>query len=144
MTTDPIDRELAIVAAEIARTDTKASALLSADSLLGAVLGLIVNGGHVHAAATITAAIVLGAALVLAALVIRPRLKKTDKASYPHYATLSAPALVEVLVEDRRAEKLLTLCKIADHKMKSLRWATDVTIAAIAAISLAATLTAAR
>ncbi|MER5350617.1 Pycsar system effector family protein [Kitasatospora sp. NPDC002551] len=144
--TDPLDRHLAAVTAEITRTDTKAAALLSAIGLLGTALGVIVSSGHVHAAATVLAALTLGAAFVLAALVIRPRLgaRDRDRASFLHWAQLSPDQLDEALANDRRRERLITLSVLCHHKMRHLRAATDVTIAAGAAVALAAALTATR
>ncbi|MFF1790775.1 Pycsar system effector family protein [Kitasatospora sp. NPDC058243] len=143
MTTDPIDRELGIVAAEIARTDTKASTLLSAGGILAAALGLTTSGGHTHTASTVIAAAVLGAALVLAAMVIRPRLGGDTSGSYLQWADLHPNDIAGEVQQDRRAARLVALSGLCAQKMIILRWATDTTIAAVIAIAIAAALTAA-
>lgn len=140
--TDPIDTELAIAATEISKADSKAAALLSAGGILATALGLITTGDHPNPAAMATAAVTLAASLILSALVIRPRLAGTDRASFLHWATVAPDELAAELAEDRRAAKLVVLSQITARKMTTLRWATDITIAAVIAIAVAAALSA--
>lgn len=140
---NPIDTELTTVATEINRADTKAAALLSAGGILTAALGLIAANGHTNVIVTALAAALLAGSLVLSALVIRPRLTSTDRASYLHWSTLTANELGAELSEDRRQAKLIALSRLAETKMRLLQRATDVIIAAVLAIVLAAALNAA-
>lgn len=144
-----IRTRLATVKEEIGRTDTKAASLLSAGGILAAGLGITTATGHVNTAATALAATLLAAALILSALVIRPRLANRDKANFIHWATLHRDQLVADTAAEtadsqgRAPDQLIALSTLCLAKMRLLRWATDATIGAAAAIALAAALRAA-
>ncbi|RPE34935.1 Pycsar system effector family protein [Kitasatospora cineracea] len=146
-TTDPIpdralDQALATVASEMARTDAKASALLSGGGILAAAAGIITASGRAEPISTAIAGLLLAAALVASVLVIRPRLGGQDRASFPHWATLRPDQLRDALADDRRDACLITLSQLAVRKMTALQRATDLTIAAVIALAAAAVLAA--
>ncbi|WP_282204526.1 Pycsar system effector family protein [Kitasatospora fiedleri] len=137
-----LDRAQATVAAEMTRTDAKAAALLSGGGILGAVLTVLAASGRAEPISTALAGLLLAAALVASVLVIRPRLGGTDKASFPHWATRTPQQLRADLAEDRRANCVTALSDLAVDKMTALQRATDLTIAAVLALAIAAVLAA--
>ncbi|MGW4695169.1 Pycsar system effector family protein [Kitasatospora cineracea] len=142
-TTDrALDQALTTVAAEMTRTDGKAAALLSGGGILAAAAGIITASGRAEPISTAIAGLLLAAALVASVLVIRPRLGGGDRASFPYWATLTTGQLRDALAEERRPECLITLSKLAVRKMALLQRATDLTIAAVIALALAAALAA--
>ncbi|MER5617560.1 Pycsar system effector family protein [Streptomyces sp. NPDC002215] len=136
-----LDAAIAKADSDLARTDGKASALLTLDGLLVAALGL--GGTGLHGLALVLAvvgAVALIAAVVLAVLVIRPRLGGTDlndRSSYVYYAEADPAAIADALAADRRPARLQALSRIALRKMRTLRLAGDVSLVAVIAIAAA-------
>ncbi|MEU6102776.1 Pycsar system effector family protein [Streptomyces flaveolus] len=147
MTTAPassIDRNLdaacTAVTAEISRTDGKASLLLAFNG--AALAGLASVAGHDLPAATqavgALAVLALGAAAVLLLLVVRPRLRGEDRASFPYWAGLNDAAILASMDGDHRAARIRVLSAIALAKFTRLRRAVDCTLTALALLALAA------
>ncbi|MEU3341849.1 Pycsar system effector family protein [Streptomyces sp. NPDC006668] len=84
------------------------------------------------------AVLALGAAAVLLLLVVRPRLRGDDRASFPHWARLSEDEIRAGLQGDTRAARLRVLSRIAVGKFTQLRRAVDMSLAALALLLLAA------
>ncbi|KMS74228.1 integral membrane plasmid transfer protein [Streptomyces viridochromogenes] len=130
---------LATVAAEIGRTDTKASLLLAFNGaviagLLGSaekqlpLLCLVPGGLAVLALATST---------ILLLLVVLPRLLGTDRASFPYWATCNTQQILAEMSNDRRADRLRVLSQIALPKFQGLGRAIRLSLAAVILIVLA-------
>ncbi|MFJ4276104.1 Pycsar system effector family protein [Streptomyces coelicoflavus] len=149
MTTTPdsiadknLDAACAAVTAEISRTDGKASLLLAFN---GAVLaGLASIAGRdlpiVTKAVGGMAVLALGAAAVLLLLVVRPKLRGDDRASFPYWARQTDDDTVRASMDsDTRAARVRVLSGIAVAKFCGLRLAIDCTLTALALLALAAT-----
>ncbi|WP_234312876.1 Pycsar system effector family protein [Streptomyces sp. NRRL F-5065] len=142
-TDDPLDKALASTAAEVARLDGKASSMLTASSLVAAILVGVVPTADLSGpvAALVGLGILLNvAATVAVLLVIRSRFGRpeTTRGSFLHWATLAPEELVEELCQDRRAAQTVTLSRIARGKHRLVRLAVDLTVAAagVLAVSL--------
>ncbi|MYS39124.1 hypothetical protein K388_07457 [Streptomyces sp. KhCrAH-43] len=142
-TDDPLEKALASAAAEVARLDGKAGAMLTASSLVAAILvGVVPNAELSEPVAVLVGLGVLlnVAAMVAVLLVIRSRFGRpeTVRGSYLHWATLTSEQLVEDLAQDRRAVQVVALSRIARGKHRLVRLAVDLTVAAagVLAISL--------
>ncbi|MEU0034670.1 Pycsar system effector family protein [Streptomyces sp. NPDC006333] len=135
-----LDAALAAVSGEIARTDGKASLLLAFN---GAVLaGLGAAAGHrLPTPARVVGALgvlALAAAAVLLLLVVRPRLRGDDRASFPHWAGLDVAAIRASMTGDSRAARIRVLSGIAVSKFRHLRHAVDLSLTALALLALSA------
>lgn len=126
--------------AKITRTDGKASLLLAFDGVvLAAVAGAYAQLPFAARAFGAAAALALGAAAVLLLLVVRPRLSGNDRASFPYWARLRDDRdILASLTVDARAVQLRVLSQIALGKYVQLRWAIDLTLAALALLAAAA------
>lgn len=136
-----LDTGVASVTAEIGRTDGKASLLLAFN---GAVLaGLASAADKDLPPATQTsgslAALALGASAVLLLLVVRPRLRGDDRASFPYWARLDADEIRACMADDTRAARIHVLSRLAVRKYTQLRRAVGLSIAPLALLALAAT-----
>ncbi|MEU6175848.1 Pycsar system effector family protein [Streptantibioticus parmotrematis] len=137
-----LDSELATVAAEIVRTDGKASLLLA---FVGAGLaGLAQVTGHGRTLALTCAALTaldLAAAVVVLLLTVWPRLGSggIDRA-FPHWARLSPAEVRAALTTDDRAARIVTLSRIALRKYRHLRVAVLLCIVAVPLAALAVAL----
>lgn len=128
------------VAAEITRTDTKATALLTAFGIPFAVLVATVPGRDFPTAAAVLAGagtVGLVAALLTVLLALRPRLGGTTRGSYLHWAQCTPEDITEDLATDRNAEHIVQLSQAAVQKYKALRRAIDLTAAALCVLALA-------
>jgi hypothetical protein len=139
---DPLDKAHAAAAAEVARNDGKAGAMLTASSLVAAILvGVIPNADLSGPVAVLVGLGVLlnGAALVTVLLVIRSRFGRpeTARGSFLHWATLTPEELVEDLGHDRRAELTIVLSQIARGKHRLVQVAVDLTVAAAVVLGVA-------
>jgi hypothetical protein len=146
MTTIPVpdmdknlDHACATVAAEIARTDAKASLLLAFN---GAVLAGVASAADkdlppVTMAFGALAVLVLGAAAVLLLLVVRPRLSGDDRASFPYWARLDDEIRAS-LTSDTRAARIRVLSTIAVAKFTRLRHAIHLSLTALPLLASAA------
>ncbi|GHE64810.1 Pycsar system effector family protein [Streptomyces capitiformicae] len=85
------------------------------------------------------AVLALGAAAVLLLLVVRPRLRGDDKASFPHWARLDEDEIRGCMDGDTRAARIRVLSNLAVPKFTHLRRAVDLSLAALALLALAAT-----
>ncbi|MEU5445783.1 Pycsar system effector family protein [Streptomyces griseofuscus] len=135
-----LDAASAVVAGEIGRTDGKASLLLAFN---GAVLAGLASLADRHLPAVTKvfgglAVLALGVAAVLLLLVVRPRLRGDDRASFPHWARLEAAEIRACMVQDTRAARVRTLSVLALAKYRQLRHAVDCTLAALAVLAVAA------
>ncbi|WP_329021047.1 Pycsar system effector family protein [Streptomyces sp. NBC_01601] len=142
-TDDPLEKALASTAAEVARLDGKAGAMLTASSLVAAILvGVVPNADLSGPVAVLVGLGVLlnVAAMVAVLLVIRSRFGRpeTTRGSFLHWATLTPEELVEELAQDRRAAQTAALSRIALGKHRLVRLAVDLTVAAagVLAVSL--------
>ncbi|MFD3889988.1 Pycsar system effector family protein [Streptomyces microflavus] len=142
-TDDPLEKALASAAAEIARLDGKAGAMLTASSLVAAILvGVVPNADLSGPVAVLVGLGVLlnVAAMVAVLLVIRSRFGRpeTIRGSFLHWATLTPEELAEELTQDRRAAQAVALSRIALGKHRLVRLAVDLTVAAagVLAVSL--------
>ncbi|MGW1189310.1 Pycsar system effector family protein [Streptomyces sp. NPDC002559] len=141
-----LDVGCADVAAEIARTDSKASLLLA---FTGAVLAGLASladkplplPAQIFGA---TAGLALGAAAVLLLLVVRPRLGGRTPApgSFPYWAQLDADAIQTSMTTDTRAARIKALSVIAAAKYRRLDHAVDTILVSLAALLAAAVLAA--
>ncbi|MER6256823.1 Pycsar system effector family protein [Streptomyces sp. NPDC001584] len=141
-TDDPLDMAQAAAAAQVERNDGKAGAMLTASSLVAAILvGVIPNADLSGAAAVLIGlGVVLNlAAMVVTLLVIRSRFGRPDTArgSFLHWATLTPEQLVADLAQDRRAEQTVALSRIARGKHRLVRVAVDLTVAAAVVLAVA-------
>lgn len=135
-----LDTACAAVASEIARTDGKASLLLA---FTGAVLaGLTSLADHrlpgIAQAFGAAGVLALLTASVLLLLVVRPRLRGDDRASFPYWARLTEAEIRACLHGDTRAARIRVLSVIAVRKFTYLRRAVDLVLAALALLVLAA------
>jgi hypothetical protein len=143
-TTASIDKNLddacTSVAGEISRTDGKASLLLAFD---GAVLAGLASIGDkelppVTQVFGALAALALGAAAVLLLLVVRPRLRGDDQASFPYWAGLDEDEIRARMHGDTRAARIRVLSTLAVRKFTHLRRAVDLSLTALILLTLAA------
>ncbi|MGA5824108.1 Pycsar system effector family protein [Kitasatospora sp. NPDC094028] len=129
------------VTTEIARTDAKAGALLSGLSLPLAVLIAAVQGRELSTPVTVLVGLGGGGlviALVMVLLVVRPTLYSrhtTVPGSFLHWAECSPAELTADLTADHRAERIVTLSRIARRKHTALRQAIHVMIGALALLA---------
>ncbi|MFB6670183.1 Pycsar system effector family protein [Streptomyces parvus] len=142
-TDDSMEKALASAAAEIARLDGKAGAMLTASSLVAAILvGVVPNADLSGPVAVLVGLGVLlnVAAMVAVLLVIRSRFGRPEatRGSFLHWATLTPEDLAEELTQDRRAAQAVALSRIALGKHRLVRLAVDLTVAAagVLAVSL--------
>ncbi|MCX4451533.1 Pycsar system effector family protein [Streptomyces sp. NBC_01789] len=100
-----LDAACASVANEIARTDGKASLLIAFNGAVLAGLASIANKDlpAVTKTAGALAVLALGAAAVLLLLVVRPRLRADDRASFPHWARLDEDGIRSCIEGNYRA-----------------------------------------
>ncbi|WP_326658749.1 Pycsar system effector family protein [Streptomyces canus] len=128
------------VAAEVARTDGKASLLLVFNGAVLAGLASVADKDlpPVTKAFGALAVFALGAAAVLLLLVVRPRLRGDDKASFPHWARLDEDEIRGCMDADTRAARIRVLSTLAVRKFTHLRRAVDLSLAALALLALAA------
>ncbi|MGW2401762.1 Pycsar system effector family protein [Kitasatospora sp. NPDC001664] len=134
---------LAHVVQDVSRADQKGGLVLSFTGILSASLAILAQAKGASLLLLAPAAGLLAVAALLALLVIRPRLGTADRSSYSHWATQTTDQLLTDLAPDRRLERLRVLSGICHHKMTLLRWSTDLTVAALAAVAAAAITTAA-
>ncbi|MFE5863175.1 Pycsar system effector family protein [Streptomyces virginiae] len=136
------ERAQAAAASEVARLDGKAAAMLSASSLMAAILVGVVPSANLSGAPAVLVGlgVVLNlAAIVVTLLVIRSRFGRPESmsGSFLHWADLTPEQLVEDLARDRRAEQTIALSGIARGKHRLVRLAVDLTVAAAAALAVA-------
>lgn len=127
--------------AKISRTDSKASLLLAFNGAVLAGVGSTVDN-HLPVLTQVAGAaavLALGAAAVLLLLVVRPRLRGDDRASFPYWARLEDDgAVLASMTGDTRAARVRVLSVIAVGKFVLLRRAVDLTLAALFLFALAA------
>jgi hypothetical protein len=84
------------------------------------------------------AVLTLGAAAVLLLLVVRPRLRGDDRASFPYWARLDEDEIRACMDGDTRAARIRALSTLAVRKFIHLRRAVDLSLAALVLLALAA------
>ncbi|MFF7975847.1 Pycsar system effector family protein [Streptomyces sp. NPDC007905] len=135
-----LDTACASVVNEIGRTDGKSSLLLAFNGAVLAGLASIADKDlppmtKVFGALAVLA---LGAAAVLLLLVVRPRLRGDDKASFPYWARLNEDEIRACMDGDSRAARIRVLSTLAVRKFTHLRRAVDLSLAALVLLALAA------
>uniref|UniRef100_UPI002F9133CC Pycsar system effector family protein n=1 Tax=Streptomyces sp. NBC_01562 TaxID=2975879 RepID=UPI002F9133CC len=135
-----LDTACASVASEIGRTDGKSSLLLAFNGAVLAGLASVADKDlpPVTKAFGALAVLALGAAAVLLLLVVRPRLRGDDKASFPHWARLDEDEIRGCMDADTRAARIRVLSTLAVRKFTHLRRAVDLSLAALVLLALAA------
>ncbi|MGW3491363.1 Pycsar system effector family protein [Streptomyces sp. NPDC001054] len=135
-----LDDACVSVANEIARTDAKASLLLAFTGAALAGLASIADKDlpAVTRAAGVLTVLTLGAASVLLLLVVRPRLRGDDHASFPYWAKLDEDGIRSCMDGDTRAARIRVLSTLAVRKYRILRRAVDLILAALALLALGA------
>ncbi|MFI8254287.1 Pycsar system effector family protein [Streptomyces filamentosus] len=127
------------VKAELARTDTKASLLLAFTGAALAAVWAVASNKPLHPAALVVGgagAVVLLAVVALLLRAVRPNLG--GGGGFPKWATLSAEEICTAFAEDRRAEEIANLSRIAVTKFARLQRAIDLTYLAGALLVAAA------
>ncbi|MFJ2186281.1 Pycsar system effector family protein [Streptomyces anulatus] len=137
-----VDAATASVYAEISRTDTKASVLLTAFSLPLAALVAALPGKDLPALpATLvgTGTVALVVAMLIVLSVVRPRLGGEARGSFLHWSrcTTTAELQAALATPTGSEDHLMTLSRIARRKYIGLRLAGDVTAAALTALAAA-------
>ncbi|MFJ5212768.1 Pycsar system effector family protein [Streptomyces nigra] len=135
-----LDSACASAVHEIARTDSKASLLLAFDGAVLAGLASVAEPGLPTVTKTFgaLAIIALGVSAVLLLLVVRPRLRGDDKASFPHWARLNDDDIRAGMHDDARPAQIRVLSCLAVRKFTQLRRAVDMSLAALVLLALAA------
>ncbi|MEU0032093.1 Pycsar system effector family protein [Streptomyces sp. NPDC006335] len=135
-----LDAACMTVATEVARTDGKASLLLAFNGAVLAGLATVADSGlpSVTKAVGAAAVLALAAAAVLLLLVVRPRTRGTDRASFPYWAGLDEDAIRASMRGDTRPARIRVLSVIAMRKYGQLRLAVDLSLAALALLVVAA------
>ncbi|MEU6353193.1 Pycsar system effector family protein [Streptomyces sp. NPDC047072] len=135
-----LDTACAAVASEIGRTDGKASLLLAFNGAVLAGLASVADKDlpPVTKIFGALAVFALGAAAVLLLLVVRPRLRGDDKASFPYWARVDETEIHACMDGDTRASRIRVLSILAVRKFTHLRRAVDLSLAAVALLALAA------
>ncbi|SEB31870.1 hypothetical protein SAMN04490357_0219 [Streptomyces misionensis] len=135
-----LDTACASVASEIGRTDGKASLLLAFNGAVLAGLASVADKDLPPATKVFgsLAVLALGAAAVLLLLVVRPRMRGDDKASFPYWARLDEDEIRACMDGDTRAARVRVLSVLAVAKFTQLRRAVDLSLAALALLALAA------
>jgi hypothetical protein len=75
---------------------------------------------------------------VLLLLVVRPHLRGDDRASFPYWARLDEDEIRTCMDGDTRAARIRVLSTLAVRKFTHLRRAVDLSLAALALLTLAA------
>ncbi|MZE76761.1 Pycsar system effector family protein [Streptomyces xinghaiensis] len=134
-----MDAACAAVTNEISRTDGKSSLLLAFNGAVLAGLASVADQDLPLATRVFgTAAVMtLGAAAVLLLLVVRPRLRGDDRASFPYWAQLDEDAIRDCMQGDARAARIRVLSTLAVRKFIHLRRAVDLSLTALALLALA-------
>jgi hypothetical protein len=135
-----LDTACASVASEIGRTDGKSSLLLAFNGAVLAGLASVADKDlpSVTKVCGALAVLALGAAAVLLLLVVRPRLRGDDKASFPHWAQLDDDEIRACMDGDARAARIRVLSNLAVRKFTHLRRAVDLSLTALVLLALAA------
>ncbi|MCC2278905.1 DUF5706 domain-containing protein [Streptomyces sp. ET3-23] len=139
-TDDQLASAHAEVMAEIARTDSKASALLTALGIPLAVLVAVLPGHELPLAGTVLAGIAVAgmvAAMLATLLVLRPHIGNATRGSFLHWAECTAEEVLADLAVDRRTAQLVVRSQIARRKFAALRTAIHITAGSVAVLALA-------
>ncbi|WP_372412029.1 Pycsar system effector family protein [Streptomyces luteireticuli] len=135
-----LDNALTTVATEIGRTDSKSALLLAFNGAVLAGLASVADKDlpPTTKALGALAVVALGAAAVLLLLVVRPRLRGDDRASFPYWARLDEDEIRACMNDDTRAARIRILSTLAVSKYRHLRRSIDLMLAALALLALAA------
>ncbi|MFF7254809.1 Pycsar system effector family protein [Streptomyces microflavus] len=128
------------VMAEIARTDGKASALLSALGIPLAVLVAVLPGRELPAAGTVLAGVAVAgmvAAMLSTLRVLEPHIGNTTQGSFLRWANCTPDEVLADLAVDRRKAQLVVRSQIARRKFAMLRIAIRITAASVVILALA-------
>lgn len=139
VTNTNLDAACTTVAAEIARTDGKASLLLAFDGALLAGLATAADQplSVMSQAFGAAAVLALAVAAVLLLLVVRPRLGGSDWGSFPYWARLDDDTIRASMTGDTRPARIRVMSGIATRKFRLLQRAVDTILAALALLLLA-------
>ncbi|BAC75227.1 integral membrane plasmid transfer protein [Streptomyces avermitilis] len=140
LTDKNLDAACAAVAGEIGRTDSKASLLLAFNGAVLAGLASVADKDLPQPTKTFgaLAVLTLGIAAALLLLVVRPRLRGDDRASFPYWARLDEDEIRACMEGDRRASSVRVLSSLAVRKYRHLRRAVDLSLTAMALLAVAA------
>ncbi|MFJ3498804.1 Pycsar system effector family protein [Streptomyces sp. NPDC086091] len=135
-----LDTACASIVNEIGRTDGKSSLLLAFNGAILAGLASVADKDLPPATKVFgtLAVLALGAAAVLLLLVVRPRLRGDDRASFPYWARLDEDEIRACMDGDTRAARIRVLSTLAVRKFAHLRRAVDLSLAALVLLALAA------
>ncbi|MEV0437771.1 Pycsar system effector family protein [Streptomyces spectabilis] len=128
------------VMAEIARTDGKASALLTALGIPLAVLVAALPGRELPASGTVLASIAVAgmvAAMLATLRVLQPHIGNATQGSFLHWASCTPDEVLADLAVDRRKAQLVVRSQIARRKFAMLRAAIHITAASVVVLALA-------
>ncbi|WP_328742153.1 DUF5706 domain-containing protein [Streptomyces caniferus] len=128
------------VMAEIARTDGKASALLTALGIPLAVLVAVLPGRELPAAGTVLAGIAVAgmvAAMLSTLRVLQPHIGNATQGSFLHWANCTPDEVLADLAVDRRKAQLVVRSQIARRKFTMLRMAIHITAASVVVLAVA-------
>ncbi|MFJ3974873.1 Pycsar system effector family protein [Streptomyces sp. NPDC090021] len=137
---DHLAQAHAEVMTEIARTDSKASALLTALGIPLAVLVAVLPGRGLPVAGTVLAGIAVAgmvAAMLSTLFVLRPHISHATEGSFLRWAECSADEVLADLAVDRRTAQLVVRSQIARRKFAALRTAIHITAASVSVLALA-------
>jgi hypothetical protein len=135
-----LDTACAAIVNEIGRTDGKSSLLLAFNGAVLAGLASVADKNLPLATKVFgaLAVLALSAAAVLLLLVVRPRLRGDDKASFPHWARLDEDEIRACMDGDTRAARIRVLSVLAVRKFTHLRRAVDLSLVALTLLLAAA------
>ncbi|OII68329.1 hypothetical protein BJP39_00570 [Streptomyces sp. CC77] len=128
------------VMAEIARTDSKASALLTALGIPLAVLVAVLPGHDLPAIGAALAGLAVAgmvAAMLITLFALRPHIGNATLGSFLRWAECTADEVLADLAVDRRTTQLVVRSQIARRKFAALRTAIHVTAGSVALLALA-------
>ncbi|MER7111220.1 Pycsar system effector family protein [Streptomyces sp. NPDC000229] len=137
---DRLAQAHAEVMAEIARTDSKASALLTALGIPLAVLVAVLPGHELPVVGTVLAGIAVAgmvAAMLVTLFVLRPHIGNATQGSFLHWAECTADEVLADLAADRRTAQLVVRSQLARRKFAALRTAIHITSGSVTVLALA-------
>ncbi|MGW2227471.1 Pycsar system effector family protein [Streptomyces formicae] len=141
VTEETLSQARADVSTEIGRTDNQAMALLTAFGIPLAVLVAAVPGRHISPPAAVLVGLgVVGlvAAMVTVLMALRPNLRGNPPGSFLRWADCTPEEVADDLNTDLRVrlQRLVTRSRITRQKYKALRFAIDLTAAALVLLVL--------
>ncbi|MEU4924603.1 Pycsar system effector family protein [Streptomyces parvus] len=139
LTAENYSATAAAVSAEMTRTDSKATALLTLDGLLVAGIGLLGTGAPWWSVALgAIGGVALTASVVMALIVLRPRLNTpATNGSFLHFAAADPSAVAAHMTQDYRADRIAAQSRLTLAKMVHLQRSGDLALIAVVAVAAA-------